>query len=92
MVKITNKGKKSWITFTTNPLDAKSVEICGEWNEWKNEPMKKKKNGEFYITKIISSNQNYQFGYKLSDGRWVCDESVETIMSPFNSLNSLLKA
>jgi len=30
MVKITNKGKKSWITFTTNPLDAKSVEICGE--------------------------------------------------------------
>ena len=92
MLKITNKGKKSWVTFTINPLDAKSVEICGEWNGWKSEPMKKKKNGEFYITKVVSSNQNYQFGYKLDDGRWICDESAETVMSPFNSSNSLLKA
>lgn len=91
MIKITNKGKKSWVTFTTEPIDAESVKICGEWNEWKSEPMKKKKNGEFYITKVITSDKNYQFGYELGDGRWICDESVETVMSPFNSQNSLLK-
>ena len=91
MIKITNKGKKSWVTFTILPEGAQSVEISGEWNEWKNEPMKKKKNGSFYITKVMDRGNTYQFGYKLNDGRWVCDDDVEKVMSPFNSQNSLLK-
>jgi len=91
MIKITNKGKKSWITFTINPDFTNSVEISGEWNEWKNEPMKKKKNGEFYITKVMDSNNSYQFGYKLDNGRWICDETTSKVISPFNSENSLLE-
>ena len=91
MIKIKKKGKKAWVTFTVLPQDANSVDISGEWNGWKNEPMKKKKNGEFYITKIINTDNSYQFGYKLSDGRWICDDSTPKVMSPFNSQNSLLK-
>ncbi len=91
MTKITKKGKKSWVTFTINPDFIDSVEICGEWNEWKCEPMKKKKNGEFYIRKIMDSNNSYQFGYKLGNGRWMCDETTPKVISPFNSENSLLE-
>ncbi len=91
MIKITNKGKKSWVTFTINPQSIDGVEISGEWNDWICEPMKKKKNGEFYITKVVKSGEHYEFGYKLSDGRWICDDSAQKVMSPFNSQNSLLK-
>ena len=91
MIKITKKSKKSWVTFTILPKNTQSVKISGEWNGWKNEAMKKKKNGEFYITKVMDSNNSYEFGYILDDGRWICDDSTQKIMSPFNSQNSVLK-
>ncbi|MFK5881179.1 MAG: hypothetical protein QM482_03110 [Sulfurospirillum sp.] len=91
MIKITKKGKKTWVTFTISPQNTQSVEISGEWNSWKNEAMKKKKNGEFYITKVMDSSNSFEFGYKLDNGRWICDESTPKVMSPFNSQNSLLK-
>lgn len=91
MIKITKKNNIAWVTFTVKPDGADSVEISGEWNNWKNEPMKKKKNGEFYITKVLDCDNSYQFGYKLGNGRWICDETAQRVMSPFNSQNSLLK-
>ncbi len=91
MVKVTKKGNKSWVTFTVLPQDVDSVEICGEWNDWQDEPMKIKKSGEFYITKVLKSDNNYQFGYKLNGNQWLCDDTCETINTPFNSQNSLLE-
>jgi len=32
----------------------------------------------------------YQFGYH-NDGEWLIDEAVETVESPFGSLNSVLE-
>lgn len=91
MVKVTKKGDKSWVTFTILPERANCVEICGDWNDWQNEPMKIKKNGEFYITKILQSDNTHQFGYKLDGNTWMCDHDNETIDTPFNSKNSILK-
>ncbi len=91
MIKITNKGKKSWVTFTVRVENIDDLELSGEWNSWKNEKMKRKKNGEFYITKVFNKGNKYQFGYKANDGRWLCDESTPKVMSPFNSQNSLLE-
>jgi len=91
MVKVTKKGNKSWVTFTILPQDAKIVVLCGDWSDWKNEPMKSKKNGEFYLTKILKSDNAYQFGYKINGENWICDDTSELIDSPFNSKNSLLK-
>lgn len=90
MVKITKKGKKAWVTFTVQPENATDVEIIGEWNEWKAEPLKMKKNGDYYITKVLETGKSYQFGYRI-DGHWVCDDQSQCVRSPYGSENSLLE-
>nr|WP_321267035.1 hypothetical protein [uncultured Sulfurimonas sp.] len=91
MIKITKKGKKAWVTFSIMPQAQESLVICGEWNDWQDEPMKVKKSGEFYITKVFPIDAEYQFGYRSSNDTWQCDSELECVESPFGSLNSLLK-
>ena len=93
MVKITKKGKKAWVTFTApdTVADAESVMIKGSWNNWKPERMKRKKNGQFYITKVLPLNKEYEFGYEVDESAWVIDNDLPTIETPFGSFNSVLK-
>ena len=91
MIKITKKGKKAWVTFTLPSTVGESVELSGEWNEWKNEVMKVKKSGEFYITKVLKTDENYEFGYLVNGNEWQCDEELGCVATPFNSNNSLLE-
>lgn len=91
MVTITTKGKKSWVTFSLNPNEGEQITLCGEWSDWKSEPMKIKKSGEAYIRKIFPIGQEYQFGYKVNERDWRCDETLDCVLSPFGSKNSLLK-
>ncbi|RMA97702.1 isoamylase early set domain-containing protein [Hydrogenothermus marinus] len=91
MVKIAKKGNKAWVTFTTPVLECEKVEIKGSWNDWQPEEMKKKKNGEFYIRKYLPANQTYEFGYLIDGNKWIWDDTVETVYSPFGSKNSVLK-
>jgi 1,4-alpha-glucan branching enzyme len=90
MIKITKKGQKAWVTFSFVPQNGESVAICGEWNDWKDEPMKIKKSGEFYITKVLSVGTQHQFGYRINETLWHCDNGLECVASPFGSQNSLL--
>ncbi|MCK9490964.1 MAG: hypothetical protein M0Q24_02655 [Sulfurimonas sp.] len=90
MLKVTKKGDKAWVTFSIMPESECEVFLSGEWNEWQDEEMKVKKSGEYYLTKVLSCNQSYEFGYKI-DSRWICDNEVQTVESPFGSKNSLLK-
>lgn len=91
MVKTTKKEDKVWATFTFPASDdAKSVYVVGEWSEWANEPMKKKKNGEYAITKIFNAGERFEFGYRVNGEIWQKDESLPSIPSPFESENSLL--
>jgi hypothetical protein len=90
MIKVTQKGSKAYVTFTHKPEVADTVTLCGEWSDWNEEEMKMKKNGEFWVTKVLPSNSMYQFGYSV-DGTWQCDDELECIDSPFGSQNSLLK-
>lgn len=91
MIKITKKGKRAWVTFTLPSTEGESVEISGEWNDWEHEPMKVKKSGEFYITKVIKTDANYQFGYRVNGQEWRCDDELGCVESPFHSNNSLLE-
>ncbi len=91
MIKITKKGNKAWVTFTLPSTEGESVEICGEWNDWENEPMKVKKSGEFYITKVLKTDENYQFGYYVNGTEWKCDDELGRVTSPYDSHNSLLE-
>jgi len=89
MIKIKKDKTKAWINFTFKKA-ADEVFIKGSWNGWKEEKMKKKKDGNFYIRKKLLLNKTYEFGY-LADGKWTNDESCETVNSPFGSKNSVLK-
>jgi len=91
MVKVTKKGNKAWVTFSLPAGTGEKVEICGEWNEWKHEPMKVKKSGEFYITKVLKCGEDYQFGYRVNGQAWECDDELGCVSSPFGSNNSLLE-
>jgi len=91
MVKITKKGKKAWVTFSVIPNDGEEVSICGEWNDWQDEQMKIKKNGEHYITKIFPVDCEYQFGYKINDNGWRGESELESVPSPFGTKNTLLR-
>ncbi len=88
MVKIKKQKNKAWVTFNIK-IDADEVYIKGSWNNWEKEKMKKKKDGSFYIRKSLPLNHTYEFGY-LADGKWINDDSLEKINTPFNSKNSVL--
>ena len=91
MLKITKKGDKAWVTFSMMPTSEEKVFLSGEWNDWKEEEMKSKKNGEFYLRKFLKCDNEYQFGYKTENAFWICDNETPTIDSPFGTKNSVLK-
>ena len=53
--------------------------------------MKRKKSGDYYITKVLNSGENFQFGYKVNGNVWVTEEECSSVASPFASHNSLLE-
>ncbi len=92
MLTIKQKDTKSWVTFTFAPAEnTHTVSVLGEWNGWKEEPMKKKKSGEFYITKVLKSGECFQFGYKANGNDWFTEAECSTVASPFAGQNSLLQ-
>lgn len=92
MLTIKKNGQKVWVTFTFSPNHTvDDVAVSGEWNEWKEEPMKQKKSGEFYITKVLKAGENFQFGYKVNGDQWMTEEQCPSVHSPFFSQNSLLE-
>lgn len=91
MIKVTKKEDKAWVTFSfSGAKNINSIDILGEWNEWKKEPMKQKKNGEFSITKILRTGESFEFGYKVNGEAWHKDDSLPSVASPFGSENALL--
>jgi 1,4-alpha-glucan branching enzyme len=92
MIKVKVNGPKAWVTFTYTPREqTDQVALSGEWNSWEEEPMKLKKNGEFYLTKVITTGNVYQFGYKIDGNAWIPEETCKSTPSPFFSTNSLLE-
>ncbi len=92
MLAIKRNGQRVWVTFTVTPNESlNSIVISGEWNDWKEEPMKKKANGDYYITKILKADNCFQFGYKVNSDEWLTEEDCSTILSPYSSQNSLLE-
>jgi hypothetical protein len=92
MLTTKTNGQKVWVTFTL-PVEGhvEEVSICGEWNFWEEEPMKQKKSGDYYITKIFKSGDSFEFGYKINGYEWITDDSCLRVPSPYLSENSLLQ-
>ena len=91
MIKITTNGNRAWVTFTLPGLEVEKCLIKGSWNDWEPETMKRKKNGDFYLTKILRVDEDYEFGYMPNGEGWFLEEECERTPTPFGSENSLLK-
>ena len=92
MIKIKKHKTKAWVTFTVKGQDwLNKVQITGSWNGWKKEDMKQKKNGDFYITKILPTGQIYEFRYVLNSKEWANDEDAMSVTNSFGSVNSAIE-
>ena len=91
MIKISKNGRRSWVTFTASFPNCASCYIKGSWNEWKPEKMKKKRNGDFYLTKVLKTGESYQFGYMPNNMGWETEEECKRVPTPYGSENSLLE-
>lgn len=91
MITLKQNGQRVWATFTVPAAEhINDIVISGEWNDWIEEPMKQKKNGDFSITKVLKADNSYEFGYKVNGDHWVTEEECECASSPYGSQNSLL--
>ena len=92
MIKTKQNGQKVWVTFTVTPeTETESIALCGAWSDWEDEPMKQKKNGEFYLTKVLPAGNTFEFGYKVDGKAWCTDDECETVQSPFGTHNAVLE-
>lgn len=92
MIMIKKNGQKAWVTFSYTPVDKiEEIAVSGEWNEWKVEPMKLNKNGSYSLTRILKSDNTFEFGYKLNGNEWITEENCPSVASPFSTQNSLLE-
>lgn len=90
MVAITLNRIKAQVTFTVVPTSSStSATLCGEWNNWEALPMKKKKDGGYFLRVSLTRGKSYQFGYDV-DGLWCCDDTLPLVESPLGTQNSLL--
>jgi len=91
MLKVKINKNKAWVTFTYTPKnDEKKVELVGSWNDWQKESMKRKKNGDFYLTKILPVGVIYEFRYFIDDKEWANDEDAIEVHNSFGGTNSAI--
>ena len=90
----TKTGQYCRVTFKVPPdVDAKSVVLCGDFNDWDKEAtaMKHLKDGSFSITITLPANNSYRFKYFLGAQRWENDlDDDDYIRNDFGSENSVL--
>ena len=92
MIKTKQNGNKVWVTFTVPSQEGfESVILSGAWNAWEEEPMKLKKNGEFFLTKVLPAGTSFEFGYKINGRDWMPEGECCTVPSPFGTHNAVLE-
>lgn len=92
MVVIKKNGLKTWVTFSYTPVHKiEDIAVSGEWNAWRVEPMKLNKNGIYALTKILKTDNTFEFGYKLNGNEWITEDTFPSVASPFSTQNSLLE-
>lgn len=75
-------------------VNATTVSLCGEFNEWSPSahPMKLRKNGSFTTTLTLEANRTYRFRYLLDGKRWENDWAADGYaLNNFDSEDSLVK-
>ena len=76
----TKKGNSVRVTFELPAeVDAQSVALCGEFNEW--DPhrhlLKRRKDGRYSLTISLEAGKHYRFRYLLDGERWENDWAAD---------------
>ncbi len=75
-------------------LDAATVALLGDFNEWKPEahPLKARKDGSWSTTVSLKASQEYRFRYLVDGQEWVNDEGVDHLVpNRFGGQDGLLE-
>ena len=86
---------KATFTFPVEAApEAKSVEVLGDFNNWKDGvKMKKQKNGIFKAVVELETGKEYQFRYLIDGETWENDwEADKYVTTPYGTENSVVDA
>jgi len=87
-------GDSCRVTFSLPAkVGAKSVALCGEFNEWDAEkhPLKPRKDGSFSTTVSLKSGAEYRFRYLVDGERWENDWDADKYLpNEFGSEDSVV--
>jgi|UniRef100_A0A7C2VFT6 1,4-alpha-glucan branching enzyme len=91
MIKKTYAGDVCVVSFYVKKEGAQKVELVGEWNQWKPEAMKRKKDGTFWISKRLKKGKSYRFKYLIDGEFWENEiEADQQVPNPFGTTDSLI--
>ena len=86
------------VTFTLPVSMSKTVKtanVAGDFNNWDtaSHPMKQRKNGQFYLSIRLKSNNEYQFRYLLDGINWETDPKADAVVpAPYHDqYNSVVR-
>jgi len=74
-------------------VQAETAHLVGDFNQWDESatPMKKKKDGTFYIVLTLDTSHDYQFRYLLDGERWENDWQADAyVENPLGGENSVV--
>ena len=79
------------VSFYYKKNNVQKVELVGEWNDWKPELMKRKKDGTFWISKRLRAGRSYRFKYLVDGQYWENElEADAQVPNPFGTTDSLI--
>lgn len=79
--------------YTPASIEASSVHLVGDFNEWDERAteMKKLKDGRFSVTLDLETNKEFQFRYLVNASEWHNDwEADKYVPNPFSGDNSVV--
>ena len=67
------------VTFELADIDANTVSVVGDFNEWKADatPLKKLKSGKFKATVDLEKDKSYEFRYIVDGSEYINDEAAD---------------
>ncbi len=74
-------------------MNIEEASVCGDFNNWNPDanPMKRRKNGNWYVIITLSPNRQYRFRYFFDRKRWGNDTTADDhVSNSFGSNDSLI--
>lgn len=79
----TKTGRSCRVTFSLPAeVNAQIACLCGDFNDWNHNshPMKRRKDGSFYLTISLKPGQQYRYRFLLDGERWENDWAAENYL------------